>query len=228
MQNASNLNIGVVLSGSGWKDGTEIHEAVCTLLALDNAHAGIIMMAPDKEQMDMINHLTNEPVENETRNVLLESARIARGEVVPIKEVTASELDGLIIPGGIGAMKNLCNYAVKGMNMQVDPDLEKLLKDMHEQSKPLGFICIAPMIAAKVFGAEHPKITIGNDQGTAQKIEAFGAQHVDCDVQDIVVDENSKIVTTPAYMLGPSISYINKGITKLVNTILELADERNI
>jgi len=228
MQDASNLNIGVVLSGSGWKDGTEIHEAVCTLLALDNAHAGIIMMAPDKEQLDMVNHLTNEPVENETRNVLLESARIARGEVTPIKNVSAENLEGLILPGGIGAMKNLCNFAVKGMNMQVDSDLEKLLKDMHEQAKPLGFICIAPMIAAKVFGAEHPKLTIGNDYGTAQKIEALGAQHVDCDVENIVVDERMKIVTTPAYMLGPSISYIYKGIEKLVNKILEMVDTRNL
>jgi len=227
MQNASNLNIGVVLSGSGWKDGSEIHEAVCTLLALDKSHAGIIMMAPDKEQLDVVNHWTNQQVKNEERNVIIESARIARGNIRTIKDVSASELDGLILPGGIGAMKNLCNFAVKGMNMEVDRDLEKLLIEMHSQKKPLGFMCIAPIIAAKVFAQEHPTLTIGNDSVTASKIEAFGAKHVDCPVDDIVFDDNTLIVTTPAYMLGPSISYIAVGIEKLVNKVLELADSRN-
>ncbi|MBN2016682.1 MAG: isoprenoid biosynthesis glyoxalase ElbB [Candidatus Cloacimonetes bacterium] len=227
MQNASNLNIGVVLSGSGWKDGSEIHEAVCTLLALDKAHAGIIIMAPDKEQLDVVNHWTNQQVKNEERNVIIESARIARGNIRTIKDFSAGELDGLILPGGIGAMKNLCNFAVKGMNMEVDRDLEKLLIEMHSQKKPLGFMCIAPIIAAKVFAQEHPTLTIGNDSGTASKIEAFGAKHVDCPVDDIVFDDNTLIVTTPAYMLGPSISYIAVGIEKLVNKVLELADSRN-
>lgn len=227
MQNASNLNIGVVLSGSGWKDGSEIHEAVCTLLALDKSHAGIIMMAPDKKQLDVVNHLTNQPVKGEERNVIIEAARIARGDIRLIQDVSASELDGMIIPGGSGAMKNLCNFAVKGMDMHVDPHLEKLLKEMREQHKPMGFICIAPMLAAKVFGNEHPKLTIGNNYDAAQKIEAFGAKHVDCPVDDIVFDENSLIVTTPAYMIGPSISYIAIGIEKLVNKVLQLADSRN-
>ncbi len=228
MQDASNLTIGVVLSGSGWKDGSEIHEAVCTLLALDDAHAGVVMMAPDKEQMDVIDHLNNEPEKNEKRNVIIESARIARGDIRPIKNVSASELDGIILPGGSGAMKNLCNFAVKGTDMEVDPHLDKLLKEIYEQSKPMGFICIAPMLAAKVFGNEHPKLTIGNNYKVAQQLEAFGATHVDCAVDDIVFDEHTKIVTSPAYMVGPTISYINKGIAKLVNKILELADERNI
>lgn len=228
MQDASNVNIGVVLSGSGWKDGSEIHEAVCTLLALDNAHAGILMMALDKQQMDVINHLDNKPVPGDRRNTLIESARIARGDINPIKDISADDLDGIILPGGSGAMKNLCNFAVKGMNMEVDHDLEKLLKEMHSQQKPLGFICIAPMIAAKVFGSEHPKLTIGDNYGVAQKIEAFGAKHVECAVDGIVFDEKTKIVTTPAYMIGPSISYISVGIEKLVQKVLQLADKRNI
>ncbi|OPX27055.1 MAG: isoprenoid biosynthesis protein ElbB [Candidatus Cloacimonas sp. 4484_140] len=227
MQNASNLNIGVVLSGSGWKDGSEIHEAVVTLLHLDRAHAGIVMMAPDTEQMDVVNHLTNKQIHGEKRNILIESARIARGDIRDIKNVSASELDGLIIPGGSGAMKNLCDFATKGINMTVNPHLEKLLKEIHAQKKPLGFICIAPMIAAKVFGYEHPKLTLGNNSGAARQIEAFGAKHVTCPVDDIVLDETLKIVTTPAYMLGPSISYISLGIEKLVQKILELADTRN-
>ena len=227
MQDASNLNIGVVLSGSGWKDGSEIHEAVCTLLALDKAHAGIIMMAPDTQQMDVVNHLNNKPVPEERRNTLIESARIARGDIITIKSVSASELDGLIIPGGFGAMKNLCDFARKGADMTVNPHLEKLLKKLHVEKKPLGFMCIAPIIAAKVFGNEHPELTIGNDYGTARQIEAFGARHIDCSVEEIVYDETTKIVTTPAYMLGPSISYISIGIEKLVNKVLQLADSRN-
>ncbi len=228
MQDASNLNIGVVLSGSGWKDGSEIHEAVLTLLHLDRAHAGILMMAPDKQQMDVIDHLDNKPVPGERRNTLIESARIARGDISPIKNISAGDLDGIILPGGSGAMKNLCNFAVKGLEMEVDPHLDKLLKLMRAQHKPMGFICIAPMIAAKVFGSEHPKITIGNNYGTAQKIEAFGAKHVNCPVDEIVVDEATKIVTTPAYMIGPSISNISIGIEKLVQKVLQLADKRNI
>ena len=227
MQNASNLNIGVVLSGSGWRDGSEIHEAVITLLHLDKAHAGIVMMAPGTEQMDVVDHLTNKPVHGEKRNTLVESARIARGDIRDIKNVPASELDGLIIPGGSGTMKNLCDFAIKGTNMTVNSHLEKLLKEMHASKKPLGFICIAPMIAAKVFGYEHPKLTLGNNSGAARQIEAFGAKHVTCPVDDIVLDETLKIVTTPAYMLGPSISYISIGIEKLVHKILELADTRN-
>jgi len=228
MQDASNLNIGVVLSGSGWKDGSEIHEAVLTLLHLDRAHAGILMMAPDKQQMDVIDHLDNKPVPRERRNTLIESARIARGDISPIKNISAGDLDGLILPGGSGTMKNLCNFAVKGLEMEVDPHLEKLLKMMRTQHKPMGFICIAPMIAAKLFGSEHPKLTIGNNYGTAQKIEAFGAQHEDCPVDEIVFDEKTKIVTTPAYMIGPSISYISIGIEKLVQKVLQLADRRNL
>ncbi|MDP8226118.1 MAG: isoprenoid biosynthesis glyoxalase ElbB [Candidatus Celaenobacter polaris] len=227
MQDSSNLNIGVVLSGSGWKDGSEIHEAVITLLHLDIAHAGIVMMAPDTKQMDVVNHLTNQPVHGEKRNTLVESARIARGDIRDIKNVSASELDGLIIPGGFGAMKNLCDFAIKGKNMTVNPHLEKLLKEMHASKKPLGFMCIAPMIAAKIFGSKHPKLSVGFDKGTAQTIESFGSQHIDCPVDDIVLDEALKIVTTPAYMLGPSISYISLGIEKLVQKILELADTRN-
>jgi len=228
MQNASNLNIGVVLAGSGWKDGSEIHEAVLTLLHLDKAHAGIVMMALDTEQMDVVNHLTNKPIPGEKRNTIIESARIARGDIQDIKNVSASELDGLILPGGSGAMKNLCDFATKGTNMTVHSHLEKLLKEMYAQKKPLGFMCIAPIIAAKVFGSEHPKLSVGFDKRTARTIESFGAQHVDCPVDEIVVDDTLKIVTTPAYMLGPSISYISLGIEKLVQKVLELADTRNI
>ncbi|MBC8525854.1 MAG: isoprenoid biosynthesis glyoxalase ElbB [Candidatus Cloacimonetes bacterium] len=223
MATYTNKNIGVVLAGSGWQDGSEIHEAVLTLLYLDKASAKIIMMAPDLKQMNVVHHLTNETVHAESRNTLVEAARIARGDVKDIKDITPTELDALIIPGGFGVAKNLCDFATKGENLTVNPFLEKMILELHKRKKPLGFMCISPVIAAKVLGKYHPKITIGNDEGTANIIEKLGAQHINCPVDKIVVDEDNNIVTTPAYMLGPSIAYISKGIEKLVKKVLELS-----
>ena len=215
--------IGIVLAGCGVKDGSEIHEAILTLLYLDKVKAETIIMAPDCNQMDVVNHLTEEVIPTESRNILIESARIARGNIRDIKKVNSGELDALIFPGGFGAAKNLCDFAVKGENLTVNLEVEKLILEMHKAKKPVGFICIAPVIAAKVLGKFHPKITIGNDEGTANIIEKLGAQHINCPVDEIVVDEDNKIVTTPAYMLGPSIAYISKGIEKLVKKVLELS-----
>ncbi len=219
----TNKKVGVVLAGSGWLDGSEIHEATLTLLYLDKASANIIMMAPDSEQMNIVNHITNEEVKNETRNTIVESARIARGQVKDIKDISPNELDALIIPGGFGVAKNLCDFSVKGENLSVNPDLEKIILELHKSKKPLGFMCISPVIAAKVLGKFHPKITIGDDEGTANIIEKLGVQHINCPVDEIVVDEDNNIVTTPAYMLGPSIAYISRGIEKLVKKVLELS-----
>jgi len=219
----TNKKVGVVLAGCGVKDGSEIHEATLTLLYLDKAKADAIIMAPDCNQMDVVNHLTEEVISAESRNILIESARIARGNIRDIKKVSADDLDALIFPGGFGAAKNLCDFAVKGENFTVNPEVEKLILEMHKAKKPVGFICIAPVIAAKVLGKFHPKITIGNDESTAQVIENLGAKHINCPVDEIVVDEENNIVTTPAYMLGPSIAYVAKGIEKLVNKVLELS-----
>lgn len=211
--------VGVVLAGSGVMDGSEIHEAVLTLYFLDKAGAEIVCMAPDVDQMDVINHLKGEP-SDETRNVLVEAARIARGDIKDIKEIKASGLDALIFPGGYGAAKNLCNFAVKGADCIVNPDVERLIKEMHEAGKPIGFICIAPVIAAKVLGAE---VTIGSDKDTAAAIEKMGGKHVIREVEDIVFDGKNNVVSTPAYMLGPTISKVALGIGKLVDKVLELA-----
>lgn len=217
--------VAVVLSGSGVYDGSELHEAVLTLLHLDETGAEITCFAPDKEQMHVINHAKGEPVEGETRNVLVEAARIARGDIKPLSEAKADDFDALVLPGGYGAAKNLCTFAVEGADCKVDPDLEKLILFFHDQGKPVAPMCIAPAAVAKVFGSRGIKVrlTIGSDPETADAINAMGGEHVECPVDDVVVDETHKIVSTPAYMLGPSISDVNKGIRKLVNKVMELA-----
>ena len=215
-------SVGVVLSGCGVFDGSEIHEATLTLFFLDRAGVDITCMAPDMEQLDVVDHLKSEP-DAVGRNVLIESSRIARGEIRDIKTITAGELDALIFPGGFGAAKNLCDFAVKGANCTANADVEQLIRAMHGARKPIGFMCIAPVIAAKVLGSYNPHITIGNDAGTAVAIEEMGARHVECAVDEVVIDEEHKIVTTPAYMLGPTISTVAPGIEKLVNSILDLA-----
>lgn len=211
--------VGVVLAGSGVMDGSEIHEATLTLYFLDRVVAEIVCMAPDVNQLDVVNHLKGEP-SDETRNVLVEAARIARGDIKDIKDIKALNLDALIFPGGYGAAKNLCNFAVKGADCIVNPEVERLIKEMHEAGKPIGFICIAPVIAAKVLGAE---VTIGSDKDTAAAIEKMGGKHVVRDVDDIVFDGKNNVVSTPAYMLGPTISKVALGIEKLVDKVLELA-----
>ncbi len=218
-----NTRVGVVLSGCGVFDGAEIHEAVLTLYALDRAGADVKIMAPNSDQMHVIDHGQGAPVEGASRNVLTESARIARGDIVDIATVQADDLDALIFPGGFGAAKNLCTFAVDGPACQVNGEVDRLIKEMVQAKKPQGFICIAPAIAAKVLGELRPTLTIGNDAGTAAGLTALGATHVDCAVDDIVVDETHKIVSTPAYMLGPSIAHVAKGIEKLVSQVLTLA-----
>jgi enhancing lycopene biosynthesis protein 2 len=207
--------IGVVLSGCGFKDGAEIHESVCTLLALDRMGIDTICMAPDINQAKVVNHLTGEESEGQ-RNVLVESARIARGEIQDIADVDASTLDALILPGGFGAAMNLSDFAVNGADASVNEHVSKLVKDVHAAGKPICAICIAPAVIAKVLGDESPTLTIGNDEGTAEAIEGCGAKHETCAVRDFVVDKEKKIVTTPAYMLGPSIAHVAEGIEKAV------------
>ena len=216
------IKVGVVLSGCGVYDGSEIHESVITLLALEKAKVNVIFMAPDGDQRHIINHINGLEQENK-RNILVESARIARGNIKNMDSVTADDIDALIFPGGFGAAKNLSTFAFDGKDCVVNSVVERLINKMYYAKKPIGFICIAPVIAAKVLGNYKPLLTIGNDSDTASAIEAMGGIHKECAVDDIVVDEKNKIISTPAYMLGPSISYIAKGIEKLVNVILEMA-----
>lgn len=215
--------VGVVLSGCGVFDGAEIHESVITILALDRAGAEMVFCAPDREQMHVVNHHTGEVAEGENRNVRVESARIARGPVRDVAEVGAEELDALIFPGGFGAAKNLCTFAVAGADCDVDPGVAALVREVHAQGKPIAAVCIAPALLAKVLGSEGPNLTIGNDAGTAGAMESLGANHVACPVTEFVVDRDRKLITSPAYMLAGSISEAAEGIEKTVTALMEMA-----
>jgi enhancing lycopene biosynthesis protein 2 len=220
---ASPKRVGVVLAGCGFLDGAEIQEATCTLLSLDRRGAKLVAMAPNVDQMHVVDHVKGEPAAGPARNVLAESARIVRGQIQDLAQVSAGELDALVFPGGYGAAKNLCSFAVEGRKMQVLPAVERLVREMRAAGKPMGFICIAPVIAARVLGSEKVKLTIGNDRDTAAALESWGARHVECKVDDIAVDERLKVVSTPAYMLGPWIAAVAAGIDKLVSAVLEMA-----
>lgn len=212
--------IGVILSGCGVFDGSEIHESVLTLLFIDRSGADAVCMAPDVD-FEVVNHL-NQTGTSEKRNVLIESARIARGDIKNITEVSARDIDALILPGGFGAAKNLSDFAVKGADAKVEPDVERLIQEMIREKKPVGAICIAPATLAKAIADVKPEVTIGIDEATASNIEKTGAVHVKCGVDMIHVDEKNRLVTTPAYMLGPGIKEVSVGIEKLVQKIVSM------
>ena len=214
--------IGVVLSGCGVYDGAEIHESVLTLLALDRRGAEAVVCAPDAPQMHVVDHRSGQVEAGASRNVLAESARIARGAIRDVAQVKAGEIDGLILPGGFGAAKNLCDFAVKGASCAVHPEVARLVREVHAQGKPVGAVCIAPALVAKVLGAEKPRLTIGTDEATAQGLEAMGATHVACAVTEVAVDRERKLVSTPAYMLGKRISEVADGIDEAVGALLEM------
>ena len=216
--------VGVVLAGCGYLDGAEIQEAVLTLLAIDRAGADAVCFAPDVEQKDVVDHFATAPAAGERRNVLRESARIARGAVTKLSEARAADLDALVFPGGYGAAKNLSNFASAGEKAVALPDVTRLVKEMHDAGKPMGFICIAPAIAAAVFRGTsvHVRMTVGTDASTSATLERMGARPGLRPVQDIEVDPEHKIVTTPAYMLAERIGDAATGIEKLVDKVLFL------
>ncbi|MCL2877305.1 MAG: isoprenoid biosynthesis glyoxalase ElbB [Acidobacteria bacterium] len=214
--------IGVLLSGCGVMDGSEIHEATLTLYFLDKEGAEIICMAPDKDQRDVMNHASGVPAA-ENRNVLTEAARIARGKIQDVRTVKAEDLDALVIPGGFGAAKNLCSFAVDGAACKVDENVAALLRELHKNKKPIGALCIAPAVIAGVFGKTcAPEITIGSDAATVAAMEAMGARHKTAATDEIVVDSENRIVSTPCYMLAQSIGEIGAGIEKLTAKIMEM------
>ncbi|KJZ65808.1 isoprenoid biosynthesis glyoxalase ElbB [Pseudomonas fluorescens] len=217
--------IAVILSGCGVYDGAEIHESVITLLRLDQRGAQVQCFAPNIAQLHVINHLTGEEMP-ESRNVLVESARIARGNIKDIREADVEDFDALIVPGGFGAAKNLSNFAIEGAGCTVQPEVLALAEAFAEAGKPVGLICISPALAAKIYGP-GVTCTIGNDADTAAAMNKMGATHADCAVTDIVEDKARKLVSTPAYMLAQSISEAASGINKLVDRVLELTHEND-
>jgi enhancing lycopene biosynthesis protein 2 len=211
--------VGVLLAGCGVFDGSEIHEAVLTLLFLDKAGVQALCMAPNMDQFHVIDHLTQQE-SAEKRNVLVESARIARGNIQDVATVKVSDLDALILPGGFGAVKNLSDFALKGPDAVVQPDVLRLIHEMAAAKKPIGAICIAPATLTKAIADKQPEVTIGNDPGTAAGIERMGGKHYVCTAAQIHVDAANRIVSTPAYMLGPGIKDIAIGIEKLVQEVV--------
>lgn len=213
--------VAVILSGCGVFDGAEIHESVLTALRLDQQGAQVSFFAPDIQQGHVINHITGEEMP-EQRNVLIESGRITRGKTHNINTLTAADFDALILPGGFGVAKNLSNFAAKGAECEIEPNTLKAILQFKQAKKPIGLMCISPALSAKIFG-EGVTCTIGTDSGTAGAIESMGGTHQECSVDNIVVDEGNRLVTTPAYMLAESISQAASGINALVDKVLEMA-----
>lgn len=213
--------IGVLISGCGFLDGAEVHESVLTLLALARHGHDVVVIAPDIDQRDVVDHHAGAPVDGASRNLRIEAARIARGEVVTPDD--AGELDGLVLPGGFGAAKNLSDFAVNGTGCSVEPGTAELIRSTIAAGKPLGAWCIAPaVVAATLRGEPSVQMTIGTDEGTAAALEGMGAKHVDCAVDDCVVDATHKVVTTPAYMLEGGIAAVARGIDKGVDAFCDL------
>ena len=213
--------IAVVLSGAGFLDGSEIQESVITLLALDRAGASYQCMAPDMEQMHVVNHLSGEVSQGERRNVLVEAARIARTQIIDIGKANPNDYDAVIFPGGYGAAKNLSDFAVKGAASTVQTAVLQFARAFAATGKPMGFVCIAPAMIPHIYGADA-KLTIGSDADTAAAINEMGGIHINCPVDDYVVDEERNLVSTPAYMLDMRIGEVATGIEKLVHKIIEM------
>jgi enhancing lycopene biosynthesis protein 2 len=213
--------VGVLFAGCGVFDGSEIQESVLTLLALERAGLDVLCMAPNKPQAHVINHLTGTVEEGASRNVLVESARIVRGNIEDVSTVRAEDLSALVIPGGFGAAKNLTRFAFEGVGGEVDPEVKRLLQELFSAGKPIGLICIAPVIGAQVLGSAGIEVTIGNDPDTAAAIESCGARHINCDVGAVYEDVARKILSTPAYMLGRSVHEVSLGIDKLILRLKE-------
>lgn len=212
-------NIAIILAGCGVFDGAEIHEATLTMLAIARSGANYQLFAPNINQYHVINHFTGDEMQ-ETRNVLVESARIARGNIQSLSELDMNNFDALVFPGGFGVAKNLSTFAFEGANCSVNTEVEKAVLSSVEKGKPIGALCIAPAIITKILGDVHA--TIGQDKETAQAIEAMGGNHSRTNHREIIIDEKYKLVTTPCYMLDASIDQIADGAENLIAAILKL------
>ena len=214
--------IAVVLSGCGFLDGAEIHESIATLLAIDRARAQAFCFAPNIDQMHVVNHLAGKPTD-ESRNVLMEAARITRGKIRDLKEAKISEFDALVFPGGYGAAKNLCNFATAGATFTVLPELQELIRAVYEAKKPIGVACIAPVVVAKALEGKQLELSIGCDKDVAAVIEKLGHKHINLQVRQAHVDKTNRVVSTPAYMYDNArISEVVDGIDSMIHAILEL------
>jgi enhancing lycopene biosynthesis protein 2 len=213
--------IALILSGCGQHDGSETHEVVLTLLSLAQEGVQWQAFAPDIQQKVVVNHLTDEIEDTKNRSVIKESARLVRGKIKPITEANITDFDAVIFPGGFGVVSNLCNWADKGMDFEFNKEVKTLIDAAVKLKKPMGFICIAPMLVPKIY--KSAKLTIGNDASLASQIKEMGCDHVDCTATDVVVDKENKIVSTPANMVANGIDEVYVGIRKLVQEINQMS-----
>ena len=216
------MKFAIILAGCGVFDGSEIHEATLTMLAIAQSGGSYELFAPDVKQHHVMNHLKGEEME-EQRNVLVESARIARGNIKALREYKPEDYDALVIPGGFGVAKNLCTYAIDGTDFSVDRVVEEAIRNTHAAGKPIGALCISPVLLAGIF--DGIDVTIGKDEKTAADIEKLGAMHIEAGPCEVVTDNANRIVSTPAYMLDSGIADIYDGASNLVQAVIELAEE---
>ncbi len=215
----SKKKFAIILSGNGVYDGAEIHEATMSMYAIVKNGSSYDIFAPDMEQYHVINHITGEEM-NEKRNVMIEAARIARGKISPVTDYNPANYDGLLFPGGFGVAKNLCTFAFDGVDCKVLPEIEKAIKDTVAAQKPIGALCISPVLIAKVLG--NVEITIGQDKATAEQAEEMGARHINTHHGDVIVDSKFKVATTPCYMLDATIMDIAEDAENVVLSMLEM------
>lgn len=213
--------VALVLAGCGHLDGSEIREAVISLLELDKRGAYVTIFAPNKNQHHVVNHITGQEIKDETRNIMVEAARIARGKIKDLKEARAKDFDALILPGGYGVAKNLCDLAFKGKDATVLTEFKSLILEFLKAKKPIGAICISPaVLVAAVKGEYKIKVTIGDDKEGL--INSLGGEHSLCATENITVDEKNKVISCSAYMRDDSLSKIAQGISKLVEKTLQM------
>ncbi len=208
----------VVLAGCGVFDGAEIHEATLSMYAIKKQGADYKLFAPDVDQHHVVNHITGDEM-NEKRNVLIESARIARGNIQPLSEFKAEDFDAILFPGGFGVAKNLCTFAIDGPDCTVNPEVERAMQSMHKAGKPIAALCISPVLLAKIFG--DVELTIGQDKDTAAAVEKLGARHKTTNHGEVIIDAKNNIYTTPCYMLDANIVEIGEGAENIVRAVLK-------
>lgn len=208
----------VILCGCGSMDGSEIHEAVMTLLAIDRNEYEYSIFAPNDNQYHVVDHVSGQATD-EKRNMMVEAARIARGQIRPLEECKVEEFDAVVFPGGFGAAKNLFTYAIDGKDCTVREDVATLIRAFHACKKPIGALCIAPVMIAKVLG--DVTITVGNDEGTIENVLSFGSKHINTLQKGVIADKQNMVFTTPCYMLPARISDIADCAENLIEAIIE-------
>ena len=215
----------VVLAGCGHKDGAEINEAVSLLLAIDQHHCEYQCFAPDRQQTEVVDHLTGKKVTGAKRNIMTEAARIARGNILPLDQFKAEDYDALFFPGGFGAAKNLCDYAFKGVDMMVEPDVTRAILEMHEANKPIGAMCIAPVMLARLIPGVC--VTLGAEgSDVADHVRAWGAEHVQTENGDVCADNEDLVFTTPAFMLDATLKDVYDGAYNMVEAVVDWIEKR--